>query len=30
VLAASMFHFRGTTLGEARAYLRERGYPVRP
>jgi cyclase len=30
VLAASMFHFRGTTLGEARAYLRELGYPVRP
>ncbi|HEX5819546.1 MAG TPA: imidazole glycerol phosphate synthase subunit HisF [Gemmatimonadales bacterium] len=30
VLAASMFHFRGTTLAEARAYLRERGYPVRP
>jgi len=30
VLAASMFHFRGTTLGEARAYLRARGYPVRP
>jgi cyclase len=30
VLAASMFHFHGTTLGEARAYLRERGYPVRP
>jgi cyclase len=30
VLAASMFHFHGTTLAEARAYLRERGYPVRP
>jgi cyclase len=30
VLAASMFHFRGTTLAEARAFLRERGYPVRP
>ena len=22
--------YRGTTLAEARAYLRERGYPVRP
>ncbi|MCU0621211.1 MAG: imidazole glycerol phosphate synthase subunit HisF [Gemmatimonadales bacterium] len=30
VLAASIFHDRGTTLGEARAYLRSRGYPVRP
>jgi imidazole glycerol-phosphate synthase subunit HisF len=30
VLAASMFHFHGTTLAEARAYLRARGYPVRP
>ena len=30
VLAASMFHFHGTTLAEARAYLREHGYPVRP
>jgi cyclase len=30
VLAASMFHFQGSSLPEARAYLRERGYPVRP
>jgi cyclase len=30
VLAATMFHFQGSTLPEARAYLRERGYPVRP
>ena len=30
LLAASMFHFHGTTLAEARAYLRRRGYPVRP
>jgi len=30
VLVASMFHFRGTTLAEARAYLRGRGYPIRP
>jgi len=30
VLAASIFHFRGSSLPEARAYLRERGYPVRP
>ncbi|HEX6616439.1 MAG TPA: imidazole glycerol phosphate synthase subunit HisF [Gemmatimonadales bacterium] len=30
VLAASIFHFQGSTLPEARAYLRERGYPVRP
>ena len=30
VLAASIFHFRGSTLPEARAYLSERGYPVRP
>ena len=30
VLAASMFHFMGTTLGEAREYLGARGYPVRP
>ena len=30
LLAASMFHFRGTTLAEARAFLRERGYAVRP
>ena len=30
VLAATIFHFEGSTLPEARAYLRERGYPVRP
>jgi cyclase len=30
VLVASMFNFDGTTLAEARAYLRGRGYPVRP
>jgi cyclase len=30
VLAASIFHYQGSTLPEARAYLRERGYPVRP
>jgi cyclase len=30
VLAATIFHFQGTTLPEARAYLRERGYSVRP
>jgi cyclase len=30
VLAATIFHFRGSTLPEARAFLRERGYPVRP
>jgi cyclase len=30
VLVASMFHFHGTTLAEARAFLRGRGYPVRP
>lgn len=30
VLAASIFHFRGSSLGEARAFLREKGYPVRP
>ncbi len=30
VLAASLFHFRGTTLPEARAYLAARGLPVRP
>jgi imidazole glycerol-phosphate synthase subunit HisF len=29
VLAATLFHFQGSTLPEARAYLRERGYPVR-
>ena len=30
VLAATIFHYQGSTLPEARAYLRERGYPVRP
>lgn len=30
VLAASIFHDRGSSLGEARAYLRSRGIPVRP
>ena len=30
VLAATIFHFEGSTLPEARAYLRTRGYPVRP
>jgi cyclase len=30
VLAASIFHFQGSSLPEARAYLRERGFPVRP
>ena len=30
VLAATLFHDRGTTLPEARAYLGSRGYPVRP
>ncbi|HEX9283000.1 MAG TPA: imidazole glycerol phosphate synthase subunit HisF [Gemmatimonadales bacterium] len=30
VLAATLFHFRGTTLPEARSYLAARGYPVRP
>jgi cyclase len=30
VLAATIFHFAGSTLPEARAFLRERGYPVRP
>lgn len=30
VLAATMFHFQGSSLPEARAYLRSRGYPVRP
>ena len=29
VLAASMFHYREYTLGEAKAYLSERGVPVR-
>jgi imidazole glycerol-phosphate synthase subunit HisF len=30
VLAASIFHYEGSSLPEARAYLRERGYVVRP
>ncbi|HEU5260109.1 MAG TPA: imidazole glycerol phosphate synthase subunit HisF [Gemmatimonadales bacterium] len=30
VLAATLFHYHGTTLREARAYLASRGYPVRP
>jgi cyclase len=30
VLAASIFHYQGSSLPEARAYLRDRGYPVRP
>jgi len=30
LLAATLFHYRGTTVPEARAYLAARGYPVRP
>ena len=30
VLAATILHFQGSTLPEARAYLAGRGYPVRP
>ena len=30
VLAATIFHYQGSSLPEARAYLRGRGYPVRP
>ncbi|MGH7510386.1 MAG: imidazole glycerol phosphate synthase subunit HisF [Gemmatimonadales bacterium] len=30
VLAATIFHFNDASLPKARAYLRERGYPVRP
>ena len=30
VLAASIFHYQGCSLPEARAFLRERGFPVRP
>jgi cyclase len=30
VLAASVFHDQGTTLPEARAYLAQHGFPVRP
>jgi imidazole glycerol-phosphate synthase subunit HisF len=29
-LAATIFHYQGCSLPEARAYLRARGYPVRP
>lgn len=29
-LAATIFHYQGSSLPEARAYLRARGYPVRP
>jgi cyclase len=29
VLAASIFHFDGSSVPQARAYLKERGYPVR-
>jgi len=30
VLAASIFHYQGCSLPEARSFLRSRGYPVRP
>ena len=30
VLAASIFHYQGRSLPEARAFLRQRGIPVRP
>ena len=30
VLAATIFHYQESSLPRARAYLRERGYPVRP
>jgi cyclase len=30
VLAATIFHYQESSLPKARAYLRERGYPVRP
>ena len=30
VLAASIFHFDGTTIADARAFLSRRGIPVRP
>ena len=30
VLAATIFHFQGSSLPEARAFLRGRGFPVRP
>ena len=29
VLAATIFHFQGSSLPEARAFLRGKGYPVR-
>jgi imidazole glycerol-phosphate synthase subunit HisF len=29
VLAASIFHFRAYTIPQAKAYLRDRGVPVR-
>jgi imidazole glycerol-phosphate synthase subunit HisF len=29
VLAASIFHFRTYTISQAKAYLQERGVPVR-
>jgi cyclase len=29
VLAASIFHFRSYTIPQAKAYLRERGVPIR-
>ena len=30
VLVATLFHYRGSTLPDARAFLASRGYPVRP
>lgn len=30
VLAASIFHYQGCSLPEARAFLKQRGFPVRP
>jgi imidazole glycerol-phosphate synthase subunit HisF len=30
VLAATIFHYQGSSLPEARAFLRAQGYPVRP
>ncbi|MDH4045440.1 MAG: imidazole glycerol phosphate synthase subunit HisF [Gemmatimonadota bacterium] len=30
VLAASIFHYHGCSLPEARSFLRQRGFPVRP
>jgi cyclase len=30
VLAASIFHYKGCSLPEARAFLKQRGFPVRP